>query len=110
MIVRNLTPHALAYVDVNGQRHSFPSAGLARCAEQFEPLGAVDIEGTYSVAKVSYGDVVGLPPAEDGVIYLVSQLVVKACPERKDVFFPAGVQHDENGRLNGFAFFGRLES
>ncbi len=110
MKVINLTPHPLTHVDSNGDQHTFPSEGLARCNERFEPLGSADIEGIYPAARVSYGDVTGLPPAEDGVLYLVSQLVVKACPERSDVFFPAGVLHDDHGRLSGFTLFGRLES
>ena len=50
--------------------------------------------------------VVGLPPAEPGVRYLVSRITALAVRDRTDLVFPFGERRDDYGRVNGVAGLG----
>lgn len=78
MRLRNFTPHAILLN--NGE--SFPSEGLARVANTFTQF---DEDG---VCRVEYGDVEGLPEPEDGVLLIVSAMVL-AASDRSDLVAPA---------------------
>jgi hypothetical protein len=47
------------------------------------------------------GPVVGLPPAEPGVRYLVSRITALAVRDRPDLVFPFGERRDAQGRVTG---------
>lgn len=78
MRLRNFTPHAI----VLNSGESFPSEGLARVANTFTQF---DEDG---VCRVEYGDVEGLPEPEDGVLLIVSAMVL-AASDRSDLVAPA---------------------
>lgn len=54
-----------------------------------------------------YGAAEGLPDPVPGVVYLVSQLVVNACLDRRDLVFPAGLVRDAEGTIIGFRHLAR---
>jgi len=98
----NLTPHALRISTAGGVLVLEPSGAVARCAEQREnalPLrvGGVEIV----VSAVSFGAAEGLPAPEEGVVYVVSALVLAAVPDRADVFAPGPAVRDVEGRVIG---------
>jgi hypothetical protein len=102
----NLTPHIVTIFDINADKISLPSEGVARVAthdEEFEPVGSIPV-----VSAPIMGPVEGLPAPVDGVGYIVSLMVLQH-PDvsgRRDVFAPAtGPKHhavrDEQGRIAG---------
>jgi len=92
----NLTPHAINE-KISGQTFA-PSGSVARVATGKEYRG--DFEGipTY---RTTYGKVVGLPQPQDGVVYIVSGMVLAAISGRNDVFAPGELVRDENGNPIG---------
>lgn len=101
----NLTPHCINVVTASGEElFSIPASGsLARCIEQVEAAGSV--EGVPLVRK-SFGSVEGLPEPVDGVLYIVSGLVLSALAgSRSDVVAPGNPVRDDSGRIIGCAAF-----
>lgn len=103
----NYTPHAeLVFRPVGGEPVVLPQQGNARCAEEFLPDGR--FEGTdLPRTLMRYGQVAGLPEPAVGVVVVVSQLVVSACPDRTDLAFPAGLVRDRAGTIVGFRYLAR---
>lgn len=77
MNYKNLTPHPIALND----GRTFQSEGIARVSAVFS-----DIQN--DCCTQSFGEVVGLPEPEEGVLFIVSALVFGAT-DRKDVVAPA---------------------
>lgn len=100
----NLTPHPVTIRNDRGER-TWPSEGLARIetfAEASHSIGPVD------VVTVSYGTVYGLPEPQDDVLYVVSQVLASALPERADLVFPYDLTRDDDGRVTGARALGRM--
>ena len=95
----NLTPHAVTIVLPSGDTVTLPPSGtVARCSTSSEVVGEVN---GIPVSRVSYGEVVGLPEATEGVIFIVSALVRSAVPHRKDVASPGDLVRDAAGAVVG---------
>lgn len=64
---------------------------------------------TYGVPVVerTYYGAVDLPDEQPGVTYLVSQIVAHDSPERRDLYYPAHMLRDEQGRITGCAALGQ---
>ncbi|NNV07148.1 hypothetical protein ETC03_12230 [Geobacillus sp. MMMUD3] len=108
----NLTPHVLNIVRDDGSiALSVPPSGtVARVTTQQTvvcQLAGVD------VVRTVFGDVVGLPDPQDGVVYVVSTLVLQALSasgvDRSDVVAPdtspASVVRDDTGHVVGVKRF-----
>lgn len=109
--LRNYTPHnPLTYWPEGGEPVVLPQLGSARCRESIRANGSFDAQGDYPRAVISYGEVEDLPGPEPGVVYVVSQLVVRAHPERTDLAFPAGLVRDDEGTIIGFSVLARFEA
>ena len=80
----NLTPHA---INLNDGRVFPPSGVVARVSSTHSPF---DGDG---VATLAFGDVVGLPDKQDGVLLITSALVAQAS-KRDDVISPASGHPD----------------
>lgn len=102
IVLKNYTPHALKFMH-GGQIIDLPSLGTARCQERVTDLGFWDAAEEIPRVRVGYGDVSGLPEPEDGVVYVVSQLVVQALPARSDLAYPHGLHRDATGTITGFS-------
>ena len=85
--LKNYTPHHLRFQH-GGQVIELPSQGTARCRERVKSKGNWDAAGDVPRVSVGYGEVSGLPEPHDGVVYLVSQLVVQSLPGRSDLAYP----------------------
>jgi hypothetical protein len=93
MIV-NCTPHEVIICGV-----TFPPSGVVpRVSVATHVVGNHD---GVPLVKGTYGEAEGLPPTEDGTIYIVSAMVRLACPSRKDLASPADLKRDESGRIVG---------
>jgi len=105
----NLTPHAIKVAGEDGETilEAAPSGQVARCTTSSEVVGEIcGIE----VVKTTFGLVDGLPPAEEGTIYIVSSLVAQAAG-RDDVVAPdtgPTAIRDEAGRILAVKRFQRF--
>lgn len=70
--VINLTPHDIVINDGT----VFPPSGMVARVDTTQVLDG-DVNGI-PVMKVSYGDIVDLPAPKQGVVYIVSALVLSA--------------------------------
>lgn len=97
---KNMTPHAINIYSPSGEvmLEVPPSGEVARCAEQRAERPALN---GVPVSVASYGDVTGLPDAQPGFAYIVSGMVLSACPDRPDVFAPGPALRDGDGRIVG---------
>jgi len=85
--IKNLTPHAITLVQGDTQVTIPPSGTVARVSTFPGSL----LESSLPVevwSPITFGEVVDLPPPEEGVILLVSHLVASAA-KRADVYSPA---------------------
>ena len=100
----NLTPHDVTVAGV-----VFPASGsCARLTSRTETFGSVEVDGlSIPLTRTVFGEVCGLPAAEDGTIYIVSALVAGQCKGRDDVF-PSESLRDEQGRIVGCKSLGRV--
>ena len=82
----NLTPHEIG-IRIRMSDIILPSAGLARVSTTEEQVG--DVDGI-PLVRTTYGEVSGLPDPADGVIYIVSAVVLDAAKRagRTDVVAP----------------------
>lgn len=82
----NLTPHAVTMKRADGVAFTVqPSGQEARRDTVRAERPALD---GVPVAVVTFGDVNGLPEPREGVVYIVSGLVLAAVPHRADVVAP----------------------
>lgn len=86
----NLTPHPITVL-FDGERHTFSSVGVARVGQK-PSIPVVDGKGLVYHAG-TYNRVEGIPPPEDGTLYIVSSLVAQRAM-RDDVVAPGTGPHD----------------
>ena len=83
-MIKNCTPHVIR---LNNGKSFEPCGIVPRCSNKFSEWK--DLEEDVPVCEISLGDVVGLPPKQEGVYLIVSGLVAGACPDRDDLLVPA---------------------
>ena len=105
MEIRNLTPHAINLL-VDGEYVEYPSCGTVPRVSSIE----LPVEGDYpfEAVTVEYGDIQNLPAPEAGVILVVSKMCCDAAPNRRDLWYPARLVRDEQGRIVGCDALARL--
>ena len=86
MIFKNLTPHALNVLGVNGEEAIFrPEGAPARLT--VKTVMRPELAG-FRLQAQEFGQVEGLPEPQEGTIYIVSALVLAQCKGRSDVVAP----------------------
>jgi hypothetical protein len=111
MALINLTPHAIHFVDENGNTVLTvePSGKLARVTTKIVQTGQRRFgDVVLPITETEFGEVEGLPDPEEGTIYLVSSLVAQRCKDRGDVFIPNESVRDSEGRIIGCRSLGRI--
>ena len=102
MRVVNLTPHHIKVVhphDPNVVKEYAPSGVVCRVKLSSEKVDTIDDMPVY---ETQHEAVDNLPEPEDGVVYLVSRLVVECLQgERMDVISPGDAIRDRSGRIVG---------
>jgi hypothetical protein len=73
------------------------SGAVARCQEVDKAVGTIN--GIPIITR-DYGEITGLPPAQEGVMYIVSGLVRQACT-RSDILSPGTLVRDDKGDILG---------
>ncbi len=99
MKIVNLTPHTLNIKGSQGDVAIPPSGLIARVS-----VTAVHVdmlEGGILLFENKKGEVQGLPPPEEGNLYVVSALVREAVPGRQDVASPGELVRDAQGQPVG---------
>ena len=102
----NLCKHDVDIVDSSGLPllKVPPSGKVAVIATQQIEQGHIQPEGETVLVPaftIRRGEVEGLPPPEEGVVYITGALVREASPHRKDVASPGDQLRDEKGRPIG---------
>jgi hypothetical protein len=100
----NLTPHAVRIIgDNNETLAEYPSQGSARVETRDADTGIT--VGPAPVIAVVFGETTGLPEPDEETIYIVSFIVAKANPHRKDLVVPntdpKHVVRDASGQILG---------
>lgn len=88
MKIINLTPHPITLVNSDGSiiKSWAKSETPARCNQTTE--GVKTLKGGIIITRTEFGEVYDLPKQRDGVLYIVSRLVLAACPNRTDLLVP----------------------
>ena len=100
----NLTPHSVNVINNdNSVAITIEASGnVARCSQTINIVDTIDLNNVaIPISSSSYGEVVDLPAPQDGVYYVVSRLVMSACPNRQDLLVPNDLVRDEAGRVIG---------
>ena len=96
----NLTPHLLNIVAADGSTVYIPPDGNRIARVSSSPIVVTTVNGI-NVSQQTFGDVINLPEAQDGVIYIVSRMVKDRVPDRPDVLVPGPPVRDAEGRIIG---------
>ena len=106
----NLTPHDVVVFDQNDEQVAvIPATGNeARVGVSSVQVGTVSLnDEIVSIVKSTFSEVLGLPERQDGTFYIVSRMVISACPDREDLIVPDDLVRDEDGRVVGCRRFSR---
>ena len=101
MKIVNLTPHVLNILNADGFGGiDLPSSGLARVATSRVQTG--EARGI-PLFETRFGEVTGLPDAQEGTLFVVSGIVAAhpSVRSREDVFSPGELVRDEGGKPIG---------
>lgn len=95
----NLTPHVLNIVTADGSIVDIQTSGnVARVASSSAVVATIN---GINVSQQTFGDVTGLPAAEEGVIFIVSRMVKDRVADRTDVMVPGAPVRDAEGKIIG---------
>ncbi len=124
----NLTPHDINIItsevifdseskhyllkDKNSlEQVTIKSSGIARCKqeENYECSIVSENGNGIPIYSISFGEIQGLPEEKEGIIYIVSAIVLNAAKSqgRKDCVCVTHTVYDENNRVIGCSAFSR---
>ena len=100
MEIINMTPHKVTIVTYDGKLiKEIPASGsLIRLKSA--TIRRPGIDGI-PFSETIFADPEGLPDFQDDKMYIVSQLVKSALPDRADLLVPAEVVRDKEGNIIG---------
>jgi hypothetical protein len=95
----NLTPHTLNIVKADGSIMDIPPDGkIARVASSSTVVATIN---DINISQQTFGDVIDLPDAQDGVVFIVSRMVKDRVAHRSDVLVPGAPVRDADGKIVG---------
>ena len=98
----NLTPHILNLIAADGSTvYNIAPEGNGNIARVSSSSTIVDTINGINVYRQTFGKVVDLPDAQDGIIYIVSRMVKDRVPDRNDVLVPGAPVRDSEGKIIG---------
>jgi hypothetical protein len=107
MSVVNKTPHAVHIVDEDGRVIRTYEKGDSQIRLAVKTVRAKPLPDGTPTSITEFGQPEGLPEFQEGVFYIVSQLVKNALPHRPDLLVPAEVVRDKDGNIVGCRSLGR---
>ena len=96
----NLTPHILNIIAADGSTVYIPPEGNIVARVSSSSFVVTTVNGI-NVSQQTFGDVINLPDAQDGIIYIVSRMVKDRVPDRPDVLVPGVPFRDTDGKVIG---------
>lgn len=96
--IRNLTPHDAVVIKDDSRLIYEAEAVSARVHVILDPI---ESDSDCPLFKETYGQPVGLPDPEEGVILIVSGIMCTALPDRTDLVHPVGLVRDKTGAVIG---------
>lgn len=99
---KNLTPHMLNIIAADGSTiYNIAPEGNGNIARVSSISNIVGTINGINISQQTFGEVSGLPAAEDGVVLIVSRMVKDRCSDRNDVMVPGAPVRDAEGRIIG---------
>lgn len=107
MKVVNMTPHGVSICNNEGEViRVYPASGQMIRLKSETVRDEKLPDGT-PISRTVFGEPVGLPDEDGETVYIVSQIVKNALPERDDLVVPAEVVRDAAGNILGCKSLGR---
>lgn len=107
MEIINMTPHPVTICDGEGRvLREYPASG-AQIRLRSETIREGSLPDGTPLSKTIFGEATGLPEEMVGTLYIVSQLVKSALPNRADLLVPAEVLRDQSGNIVGCQSLGK---
>ena len=103
MQIINCTPHPINLLDGEVIEKS---GIIPRLIEKEKKIESIE---KYSLYQKSFGQIDNLPEKKPDTYYIVSALIVQACPEREDLLVPRVIR-DGQGKIIGCDGFYRITS
>jgi hypothetical protein len=100
----NCTPHPVNIINQNtGQIVTIPKGEIIpRVASSTQIIETIQTNfGAIRITKNTFGKVENLPEPQHNTIFIVSAMVMNACPNRNDLLCPNESIRDEEGRITG---------
>lgn len=98
----NLTPHILNIIAADGSTiYNIAPEGNDNIARVSSTSNIVGTINGINVSRQTFGKVMGLPDAQNGVVYIVSRMVKDRVPDRNDVMVPGAPVRDSEGKIIG---------
>jgi len=97
----NCTPHPVVLQPAEGWSITLEPSGIvaraatARVADQVIMVEDMPI----TIYRVEFGEVQELPEPQEDTLYIVSSIVARACPDRRDLVVPDDTIRDAEGRI-----------
>ena len=109
-MLKNLTNHIIKIVKDNEIIAEIEPEGIVCRAEtNFNPGYSIEVDGhRIPTVKPNFKKIVDLPPPEDGVFYIVSNIAFTWIKGRRDIIAPdtwKGVLLDSNGKVYAVSQF-----
>lgn len=102
----NCTPHPITVVAKDGTVIlALPKGEIVPRLAQSTKI--VDTVGGIDIAETQFGELENMPNPADGVVYVVSRLVLSAAVGRTDLVVPNELARDGNGNILGCYNFAR---
>lgn len=95
----NATPHPVSIIRQDGSVMDLAPSGVCPRREERVVLSHV-FEGV-EIFKKEYGEVLDLPEEDWEIVYIVSRLILEACPDRGDLLSTGTLIRDAQGRVIG---------
>lgn len=96
----NCTPHPITLLGADGVvLFTLPKGEVAPRLSQ--STKEVEVVEGISITETSFGDTQDLPDTQEGVLLIVSRLVLSGNPDRKDLVVPNELVRDDAGNIVG---------
>ena len=114
--ILNCTPHPVHLMnEENEVVATFPKCEIApRLLENSEIIETLELQSPHFVdiiqvpiSKTSFGDVENLPAKSEGILLIVSRMILEACESRNDLIVPDGIVRNDKGHIIGCKSFAR---
>lgn len=94
----NMTPHDITIFMDNGNEHHLPSKGSFRISSTTK---YVEMFGDVQITETIFGEATNLPKFKQDRYYIVSSILCRKYPERKDFLIVNQTLRNNKGQVKG---------